>query len=357
MTVLSPLNNPTSRFQGLGSRSRRAFTLVELMAVLVIISILASLSLAGLVLSRQRARAIRTETTIRKIHEVVMPYYERYLGRSTPPRIDNPSFWDGDFRSLPPAVKVRYETLVRARRLQAIELPDDWRDIQVDPDPAWNPADIQASETAISRRLRNQFTAATNPSNADAECLWAIVMLGGFGDPGIISHFREDEFADTNQNGLREFIDGWGKPIRFLRWAPGFVSKYQPAPPAPGAVDTRSHDVFDAAGVDPLAVNTLYPLIFSGGPDENPDIVDRINAPNPVLYPAVSFDPYFETRPGNAHLVVPAKEAVAQGYRSQNIPVAPYSISRPVPVTPRPFGSQLNPAKVNDDIHNHALSR
>ncbi len=351
MTVLSPLNNPTSRFQGLGSRSRRAFTLVELMAVLVIISILSSLSLAGLVLSRQRAKAIRTETTIRKIHEVVMPYYERYLGRSTLP-------------SWPPApsgVPASYSSLVAMRRLQAIEFRDSWTDL-LQQDPAWidnDEANNLGVETALSRRLRRTLRnpSKPDPSNADAECLWAIVMLGGFGDPGIISHFREDEFADTNQNGFREFIDGWGKPIRFLRWAPGFVSKYQPGPPAPGAVDTRSHDVFDAAGIDPMAVNTLYPLIFSGGPDGKPDIVDRINAPNPVLYPAVSFDPYFETRPGNAHLVVPAKEAVAQGYRSQNIPVAPYSISRPVPVTPRPFGSQLNPAKVNDDIHNHALSR
>lgn len=353
---------------------RAAFTLVELMTVLIIVSILSSLSLAGLGLSRQRAKAIRTETTIRKIHEVVMPHYERYLGRNNLPQDRNPNFFGPEavgFRDLPEVVQARYTRLIKARRVQAIELPDDWRDLAATlRDPTWAPGNSPldqnlACETAISRRLRGTFaTANVDPSNADAECLWAIVMRGGFGDPGIIGHFREDEFGDTNGNGFPEFIDGWGRPIRFLRWAPGFVSRYQPQPRTSTSADTRSHDVFDTAGVDPLALNTLYPLIFSGGPNGQPDIQHRLSPlATGIRYPAVAFDPYFATRGGGAHLVVTAREVAAQGYGSRSIPVAPYAASVPsgllsFGVLVTPAGAPADPARFkSDDIHNHALSR
>jgi prepilin-type N-terminal cleavage/methylation domain-containing protein len=343
---MTPPRPPTARASvNRPPPGRPGFTLIELMTVLIIFSIFSSLSLAGLALSRQRAKAVRTETTIRKIHEVVMPHYERYLGQATGPQWPNST-------TLAPAAPAAYQNLIKMRRLQAIELPDDWRDLNPGIlDPAWNPllpgglanpANL-AAETGISRRLREIFNSqGTNFDNVDAECLWAIVMQGGFGDPGIIGHFREDEFGDTNNNGLREFVDGWGNPIRFLRWAPGFVSKYQPAAPASAAVDTRSHDVFDAAAIDPFARITLFPLIFSGGPNEEPDILHRASPDAPTVhYPNVRFDPYFATRGQGAHL------------KYGSIPVAPYT----PPAVLAPFGTQLNPAKVSDDIHNHALSR
>ena len=67
-----------------------AFTLIELLVTLTIISILGSLTLAGLAVARQRVKASRTESTIRKIHEVVMPHFERLMTRSLPP-IDSKS--------------------------------------------------------------------------------------------------------------------------------------------------------------------------------------------------------------------------------------------------------------------------
>ncbi len=39
--------------------------------------------------------------------------------------------------------------------------------------------------------------------------------------------FKPADVADVDQDGFPEFIDAWGKPIRFLRWAPGFLSDLQ----------------------------------------------------------------------------------------------------------------------------------
>jgi hypothetical protein len=213
-------------------------------------------------------------------------------------------------------------------------------------------------------------------------------MRGGFADPAIVGHFREDEFGDTNSNGQREFVDGWGKPIRFLRWAPAFVSRYQPAPTV--STDTRSHDAFDPAGLDPLARTTLFPLIFSGGRDGVPDIACRDNegtfaSPN-FDYGRVAFDPYFalpgeyppyiqdyftpaeKTGRAGAHLSVVRRAQSGNSIMGSTLAqLGPYATPAAYPA---PFGT-LRPdcyttsgspplsiiSNSSDDIHNHSMSR
>ena len=68
---------------------RGGMTLVELMVTLVIISILTSLSMAGLAVARNSARKAKTESTIRKLSEIIIPYYEQYETRR--PAITNSS--------------------------------------------------------------------------------------------------------------------------------------------------------------------------------------------------------------------------------------------------------------------------
>ena len=208
-------------------RSQRAFTLIELLVSLAIIAILSSLTLAGLTVARQRVKRDRTELTIRKIHEVIMPHYERFRTRTFPLV---PYLIPSSAPLVKPAEQIAQ--LVTKRRALVLEMPDGWADLldsgtaNSTPSRALNPT---PHYSAITRRLRQMAKDAYRPGTfSDAECLWAMVIRGGFADPGIVEHFREDEFGDKDKNGAREFIDGWGNPIRFLRWAPGFVSRYQP---------------------------------------------------------------------------------------------------------------------------------
>jgi len=57
------------------------FTLVELLVVIVILSILSALSLAGIQSARARGRISKTQSTIRKLSEIILPYYELYETR------------------------------------------------------------------------------------------------------------------------------------------------------------------------------------------------------------------------------------------------------------------------------------
>ena len=338
-------------------RSQRAFTLIELLVSLAIIAILSSLTLAGLTVARQRVKRDRTELTIRKIHEVIMPHYERFRTRTFPPVPY--SYENGNYflPSLPaPLVKPAEQIaqLVTKRRALVLEMPDGWADLldsgtAVDtPSRALNPI---PHYSAIARRLRQMAKDAYKPGPfSDAECLWAMVIRGGFADPGIVEHFREDEFGDKDKNGAREFIDGWGNPIRFLRWAPAFVSRYQP----PAGTATMSHDAFDPGGRDPLARTTLFPLVFSSGPDEQPGIACR-DAEGSFSYPRVAFDPYFATRqpppsgPPKQHLTIVNSAGIVVFQLGSYTP--PQSSDYTVP-----FGTPIS-GRARDDVSNHAMIR
>jgi prepilin-type N-terminal cleavage/methylation domain-containing protein len=212
-------------------RRKTAFTLVELMVVIVIIGILASLSLAGLAGVRQRAKIEKTKNTIRKIDAVIQPMYESYLTRRVP---------------------ITPSRLQNLRTLMAAEMPDNWTDVTASL-PAW-------ALTPGPNRYRS-FTTATSPSQGygGAECLFLIVAMGGF-DPWAIEGFRSDEIGDIDNDGAREFWDGWGRPISFIRWPVGFISVIQPALP------DRAPDPFDRRGESGDGATT--PLVFSAGPDE-----------------------------------------------------------------------------------------
>jgi prepilin-type N-terminal cleavage/methylation domain-containing protein len=340
-----PMNRPLTGVR----RSQRAFTLIELLVSLAIIAILSSLTLAGLTVARQRVKRDRTELTIRKIHEVIMPHYERFRTRKFPLV---PYLIPASAPLVKPAEQIAQ--LVTKRRALVLEMPDGWADLldsgtaNSTPSRALNPI---PHYSAITRRLQQMAKDAYKPGPfSDAECLWAMVIRGGFADPGIVEHFREDEFGDKDKNGAREFIDGWGNPIRFLRWAPAFVSRYQP----PAGTATMSHDAFDPGGRDPLARTTLFPLVFSTGPDEQPSIACR-DAEGSFSYPRVAFDPYFATRqpppsgPPKQHLtIVNSLGTVVFQLGSYTVPQSSdYSV---------PFGTPIS-GRALDDVSNHAMSR
>jgi hypothetical protein len=90
-----------------------------------------------------------------------------------------------------------------------------------------------------------------------------------------MEQFTQAEIGDTNGNGWLEFLDGWGRPIHFLRWAPGF-SAYSDIQVADA---TNHHDPFDPLRVDKNAFQ-LFPLIYSSGALADYDLFDGHNASN-----------------------------------------------------------------------------
>lgn len=244
----------------IAGRSRAAFTLVELMVVLVIIGILASLTLAGLAGVRQRARIEKTKSTIRKIDAVIQPMYESYLTRRVPMNSANPKM----------AAMTRLQNL---RTLMAAEMPDNWDDVIVPLNDDSRPKTyFPWALTPGPNRYRQMAQTISGHANwttyQGAECLFMIVALGGF-DPWAIEGFRSDEIGDIDGDGAKEFHDGWGRPIGFIRWPVGFTSLAQPQDPAANPDPFDPQKVSAGNPPDPAQADfALVPLVFSPGPDE-----------------------------------------------------------------------------------------
>jgi prepilin-type N-terminal cleavage/methylation domain-containing protein len=249
---------------------RRGFTLVELMVVLVIVAMLASLTLAGLGGVRQRAKADKTRSTIRKIDSVIRPMYESYRTRRVPAAGTN-------------SVAQAVNRLRNIRVLMAVEMPDTWNDIGTIAAPLAIPAwanksayrRYSAFKTALSASPGAKFNAAVPgfiPSTTFgelygwSETLMMIASMSGF-QPDCMEQFRSDEIGDIDGDGAKEFSDGWGRPIAFIRWPAGFAS------PLIDHLQPDPLDVMRQTG--PITVPfaapsdwTMSPLIYSAGPDE-----------------------------------------------------------------------------------------
>ena len=225
----------------------RGFTLVELLVTIVILSILSSLSLAGLNVGRQRAKRDRTLATISKLNAVIQEMYDDYATRSI------------DDALLP--------------QLMTYEMPDQWVDVRAETEfSSLNRSLRTGPVRRYSRMVPNPGARTTYSANlANAECLWLCVARSGF-QPDAIEQFRPDELTDLDNDGAKEFADGWGKPIYFLRWAPGFVDPYSPIQ-TPTDIAEAVSAIPAATGATPtqswrLVTSRLTPLIYSAGPDE-----------------------------------------------------------------------------------------
>ncbi len=72
-----------------------------------------------------------------------------------------------------------------------------------------------ASATAVTAQLANH-----THNTARSEMLYAILVegLGPLGSAFSRDDFTAREVADTDSDGLPEFIDAWGQPLQFYRW-------------------------------------------------------------------------------------------------------------------------------------------
>jgi prepilin-type N-terminal cleavage/methylation domain-containing protein len=260
-----PLHNRTNN--AARRRVYSGFTLIELLVTITIIGILAGMTFGVMQVARETACEAATKATIVKLNNIIMHRYESYLTRRVP--ISTTGLTPKQ------AAEVRLTAL---RELMRMEMPERWSDIY---DPAVASSkpvkpDIDGSVTvqdvakSVSRSLPRSALSKLyakryinikmsqddiSPDYVGAECLYMIVSLGS---PEAMEQFHPSEIGDVDNDGLPEFLDGWGHPIMFLRWAPGLVGS--------GIQTGTDHDPFDTRKVQKGAFH-LIPLIYSAGPN------------------------------------------------------------------------------------------
>jgi prepilin-type N-terminal cleavage/methylation domain-containing protein len=307
----------------LSKKTRSGFTLVELLVVVAIIGILSGLVIQALNSARQDALAAKTRATIAKIDSVLSEKMDEYL--STPLRFDvSPSvLWSSTVyvdhfptssksfvkrANTPPASLLSERVRTSAvRDLMRLEMPDRAGDLYLGRSgatPVFNPPiqlDTGFNVAGTGETLRmalavpsefrrihekilssNHFTSGEQYLNEE---LLFLIVEGSFisGSPAIEA-FGASEIADTDGDGLSEFIDAWRNPIRWIRWPTG-LSGSAPFNPDPlNLASPWNLDAFDPAQADigfdsanpPIPSSGRYafapnyfpkPLVVSPGPD------------------------------------------------------------------------------------------
>jgi prepilin-type N-terminal cleavage/methylation domain-containing protein len=295
---------------------RRAFTLVEMLMVVSIISILAAMSIAALVSASEQGKRQRAEVQVARIDQLIAEKWNGYRFRQLPVRIP---------ANIPPAHAARFRLDV-LRELMRLELPDRLSDITDDPVcPArtsqllgYAPGQFGTQPMpSLLNAYRRRIPATATTQWEQAECLYLILAEMRDGEDTALQNFLTSEIGDVDGDGLNEILDPWGTPIMWLRWAPGH-SKYESTdaelsgtniPAIPVAADTSqvpngliAPDPFDPLKIDPRWMDNtpgawrpfnLRPLIWSAGGDEEHDILigQTDAAGNPTLRYAQSTPP------------------------------------------------------------------
>ncbi len=226
--------------------SRRGFTLTEMLVTITVIALLAGLALAGLHSARETARIAKTKSTVMKLHNIVMEMYGSYQTRRLP--ISTTGL------SPKQAAEARLKAI---RDIMRMEMPERWSDVDT------GPLFVSTRPALSNAYVRYKLERSPSGDVSSAECLYMLVTLS---DAESREDFSESEVGDTDNDGAPEFVDAWGHPIYFFRWAPGFLpSNGADTDLQTGDVDT-DHDPLDTMRVDSLAYR-LVPLIYSAGPD------------------------------------------------------------------------------------------
>ncbi len=318
-------------------RPPRGFTLIELLVTVTVIGIIVAMAMGALMKAQDTAREQRTRGLIAKLHTQMMYRWESYQTRRLPIR-------SRDFANGETPKDYAARRMWAQRELMRFELPQRWADVVEDVDqfPATGvtsaiyPVDnwpllneVPAlSESYLRRYNDNAINGIAAQPSADfesAECLYLVLTMGH--DDGLgTQRFRAADVGDVDQDGAREFIDGWGRPISFIRWAPGYLPLS--ALPSANSKDfavtdlhtgdpENDHDPFDPlridvpTGTEPYRGMRLVPLIYSSGPDGESDIWNR-NA-NADLN-----DPYFLPAAGQGLLAgTPMTAENTQGLPTQ----------------------------------------
>ena len=120
--------------------------------------------------------------------------------------------------------------------------------------------------------LRERFTNPSlhRPETESSEMLYLILTAADlFGvAPAGQDEFSSTEVQDTDGDGLFEFVDGWGRPLRFFRWPTRLFRCGEDAFTGDTDGDATTDGPGPEAGVNPLYANLLIGSLPSLTPND-----------------------------------------------------------------------------------------
>lgn len=295
------------------SELRAGFTMLELLMVVALIAFLTTLSVVVMYGITDQANEEATNATIRKINGLLEKRIEGFnkaIGRDGDfkgryitaarnlliqdkifgPLINNPVVGEGDgaiVEALARKVAFRHLFPQRHEDLLLLDFATDGITSETDFTSAGNIEPTVADRvfdtngnrisdkveaTATDSSLLPSADTWVRDSTVSAELLYYFLVhsdsLGA--SDSVTDLFTTAEIADTDSDGLPEFIDAWGNPLRFYRWPTRMIDVDPPSPFQP--VLSNVSEATDVAPVGPRTITTNERLVanimFRGLPPE-----------------------------------------------------------------------------------------
>ncbi len=301
-------------------QKRNGFTLVELLAAIAIIGIMASMVLYALLGAQTDAKVAKTRGTVQKINEILLQKWEEYRYKSINVQLDPALTMPvGGVYPVAPREAARVKMVVQ-RDVMRMEMPDRISDLIYPPTQytiehntssgitsSKLPRAIPPGYGLLYNTLRNELIslqsrgvaswssfnldvlpagplgagvpvaplttntlAQWNAAVQSSELLYLLISTCNFGGSSALEYFRPSEVGDVDQDGLLEFLDAWSRPVSWIRWPagyPGDLVRYADSDAMdPVKTDWRYRVINPAIPTD-WQPRTLVPLIISAGPD------------------------------------------------------------------------------------------
>ncbi|MGB7323518.1 MAG: prepilin-type N-terminal cleavage/methylation domain-containing protein [Rubripirellula sp.] len=295
---------------------RNAFTLVELMIVIVVIGLLAGMASLAISGVANTAKISRTRGIVSLINDVLLTKYESYKTRPLPVAVANFNAATELKIEVPPREAARIRLLM-IRDLMRMEMPDRKIDVLDDPmsisgsvfqvivdtnnqiirqttpvkrPVAWfdNPGNsgknIPAQLQSYRDRVPQPVPTPSNPTPTrydgwtreweSAEALYLIMSTTFVDGMLAIEGIPSSNIGDIDGDGMPEILDAWDTPIGFIRWPVDYVDHID-LPVTDDEMDPFRVDFgFVASNAPPVATGatrqfpiSLRPLIVSAGSD------------------------------------------------------------------------------------------
>ena len=238
------------------------FTLLELLIVITIIGVLMGLSVSVMFGITSQAEEAATITTVRKIDALLQQRIEAFDRSFTgnrklaavsnmglllasqniydvrdevkeilakkalfrfefPQRMDERRFGD------PNAVVNAVPTAIPSTIFRAVAAPTARQQLIIE-------GNLTPNEDQIRDRVILNWSKHRPETESAALLHFSLLTSGSFGVGAVDGdRFTSSEVADTDGDGLPEFVDAWGQPLRFYRWPTRLIDIKAPNPFVP----------------------------------------------------------------------------------------------------------------------------
>lgn len=250
------------------SHRRSGFTLIELLIVLAIISILLSIAWASYGVAVENARISATRATIRQLDSALQERVTAFHRVNLKSQAQQFTLgYNAAGSNTPVAITPQFsaisEIIVRKDRFRAA-FPQRKEDLY----------GIDGTTAAPNAPLYQYWTpgASHTPETESSELLYLALTKGSvFGQtPLNIDRIRPSHIGDTDNDGMLEFLDEFGKPLRFYNWTTRLIRPAGNGQPIDRAMFLRSAAVLMPGAPVPSATPLAFDL-YSDRLNQDPD--------------------------------------------------------------------------------------